>query len=401
MSSRKPDKFKNKKNMPVVGIRMPPWATFTRSIFKGVVNYIQRNEKWQIQTLVDSTNEMAPVIIDENWEGDGLILFRFSKEEANSFKERNIPVVNLSAESTGKGYPSVIPDNLEIGKQAAQHLLTLGLKKFSFWGDPSRKYSNQRGEAFENEILISGFKCINVQLEPDQLPWEGRWVKLRERIAEELHQLPKPIGLLAKDDLLGSNIIRICNEIGIMVPEEIAVMGTNADEVFCQISTPPLSSVAYPGERIGFEAANLLSRMMREEEVQDDHTITIPIREIVPRESTNTFAISDPIITNAVQYIRSMAPIYPVHVSEVAARSPLSLSGFNKHFVQSLGHTPKEEIKRTRLAKVRVMLRNTQKKISLIAREMKFESPEELSRFFKRETGQTPKEYREQFYKNK
>ena len=401
MSSRKPDKFKNKKNMPVVGIRMPPWSTFTRSIFKGVVNYIQRNEKWQIQTLVDSTNEMAPVIIDENWEGDGLILFRFSKEEANNFKERNIPVVNLSAESTGKGYPSVIPDNLEIGKQAAQHLLTLGLKKFSFWGDPSRKYSNQRGEAFENEILISGFKCINVQLEPDQLPWEGRWVKLRERIAEELHQLPKPIGLLAKDDLLGSNIIRICNEIGIMVPEEIAVMGTNADEVFCQISTPPLSSVAYPGERIGFEAANLLSRMMREEKVQDDHTITIPIREIVPRESTNTFAVNDPIITNAVQYIRSMAPIYPVHVSEVAARSPLSLSGFNKHFVQSLGHTPKEEIKRTRLAKVRVMLRNTQKKISLIAREMKFESPEELSRFFKRETGQTPKEYREQFYKNK
>lgn len=383
--------------MPVVGIRVPSWATFTRPIFKGVVDFTRRNEIWQIQTLVDSTNEMAPVVIDENWEGDGLILFRFSQEEVKSFKDRNIPVVNLSAECTGNGYPSVIPDNPEIGKQAAQHLLTLGLKNFSFWGDPSRKYSNRRGKAFENEIRIAGFKCINVQLEPDQFPWEGRWVKLRERIIEELNRLPKPIGLFAKDDLLGSNIIRICNEVGIMVPEEIAVMGTNADEVFCQISTPPLSSVAYPGERIGFEAAKLLSNMMRREAIQDDYMRTIPIREIVARESTNTFAINDPIITEAVQYIRSVAPIYPVHVSEIAARSPLSLSGFNKHFVQCLGHTPKEEIKRARLAKVRVMLRNTQKKISLIAQEMKFESPEELSRFFKRETGQTPKEYRAQF----
>ena len=131
-------KAETARKMPVVGIRVPSWASFTRPIFKGVVDFIRRNQRWQIQTLVDSTNEMAPVVIDQNWDGNGLILFRFSTEEAENFKRRNIPVVNLSAESTGKGYPSVIPDNLEIGKQAAQHLLTLGLKHFSYWGDPSR-----------------------------------------------------------------------------------------------------------------------------------------------------------------------------------------------------------------------------------------------------------------------
>ena len=162
--------------MPVVGIRVPSWASFTRPIFKGVVDFIRRNQRWQIQTLVDSTNEMAPVVIDQNWDGNGLILFRFSTEEAENFKRRNIPVVNLSAESTGNGYPSVIPDNLEIGKQAAQHLLTLGLKYFSYWGDPSRTYSKQRGPAFEQEILNAGFECINVQFEPDHFPWEGRWL---------------------------------------------------------------------------------------------------------------------------------------------------------------------------------------------------------------------------------
>ncbi|MDP6891702.1 MAG: DNA-binding transcriptional regulator [Verrucomicrobiota bacterium] len=385
------------RNMPVVGIRVPSWASFTRPIFRGIVDFIRNNEQWQIQTLVDSTNEMAPVLIDENWRGDGLILFRYSVEEAKIFKQCKIPVVNLSAECLGKGFPTVIPNNFEIGKQAAQHMLTLGLKNFSYWGDPSRNYSIERGEAFEQQIRSAGFDCIKVQIEPDHLPWDGRWVKMHERIVEELIRLPKPVGIFAKDDMLGSNIIRICNEVGILVPEEIAVMGTNADEVFCQISTPPLSSVAYPGESVGYEAARLLSTMMNGKSVKNDHLVTMPIRDIVARESTNTFAIDDLVVTQAVQYIRAVAPVYPIHVSEVAARSPLSLSGFNKHFVQQMGHTPKEEIKRVRLAKLQALLKNSNEKISQIARDMKFGSPEELSRFFKRETGMVPKEYRSRY----
>jgi len=383
--------------MPVVGIRVPSWASFTRPIFRGIVDFIRNNEQWQIQTLVDSTNEMAPVLIDENWRGDGLILFRFSEEEAKIFKQCKIPVVNLSAECLGKGFPTVIPNNFEIGKQAAQHMLTLGLKNFSYWGDPSRNYSIERGSAFEKQINSAGFDCIKVQIEPDHLPWDGRWVKMHERIVKELDRIPKPVGIFAKDDMLGSNIIRICNEVGILVPEEVAVMGTNADEVFCQISTPPLSSVAYPGESVGYEAARLLSKMMNGQYIKNDHLVTMPIRDIVARESTNTFAIDDLVVTQAVQYIRAVAPVYPIHVSEVAARSSLSLSGFNKHFVQLMGHTPKEEIKRVRLAKLQTLLKNSNEKISHIAMDMKFGSPEELSRFFKRETGMVPKEYRSRY----
>ena len=383
--------------MPVVGIRVPSWASFTRPIFRGIVDFIRNNEQWQIQTLVDSTNEMAPVLIDENWRGDGLILFRFSEEEAKIFKQCKIPVVNLSAECLGKGFPTVIPNNFEIGKQAAQHMLTLGLKNFSYWGDPSRNYSIERGSAFEKQINSAGFDCIKVQIEPDHLPWDGRWVKMHERIVKELDRLPKPVGIFAKDDMLGSNIIRICNGVGILVPEEVAVMGTNADEVFCQISTPPLSSVAYPGESVGYEAARLLSKMMNGQYIKNDHLVTMPIRDIVARESTNTFAIDDLVVTQAVQYIRAVAPVYPIHVSEVAARSSLSLSGFNKHFVQLMGHTPKEEIKRVRLAKLQTLLKNSNEKISHIAKDMKFGSPEELSRFFKRETGMVPKEYRSRY----
>ena len=122
----------SKDKMPVVGIRVPSWASFTRPIFHGIVEFIRNREQWHIQTLVDSTNEMAPMVIDENWTGDGLILFRHSSDEAAAFKRRGIPVVNLSTECREKGFPTVIPDNAEIGRMAAQHLLTLGLEPVSY-----------------------------------------------------------------------------------------------------------------------------------------------------------------------------------------------------------------------------------------------------------------------------
>ena len=387
-----------KDKMPVVGIRVPSWASFTRPIFHGIVEFIRNREQWHIQTLVDSTNEMAPMVIDENWTGDGLILFRHSIDEAAAFKRRGIPVVNLSTECREKGFPTVIPDNAEIGRMAAQHLLTLGLQHFSYWGDPSRTYSIERGQAFERRITEAGFDCINIQFEPDTLPWEGRWVNVRKHIIRELRRLPKPIGIFAKDDMLGSNIIRICNEHGIIEPEEVTVMGTNADEVFCQICNPPLSSVAYPGERVGYQAASLLSRMMQGAKIDDDYVLPIPIHKLVARESTNTLAVNDPVVAEAVHYIRSQAPVYPIRVSEIVSRSPLSHSGFNKNFLKQMGHTPKEEIKRVRLARLQMLLKNTGDKISQVASEMRFESPEELTRFFKRETGFAPKDYRKHYH---
>ena len=98
MTRKSNEEFPGKNGMPVVGIRVPSWASFTRPIFHGIVEFIRNREQWRIQTLVDSTNEMAPMVIDENWKGDGLILFRHSEEEAAAFKRRGIPVVNLSTE---------------------------------------------------------------------------------------------------------------------------------------------------------------------------------------------------------------------------------------------------------------------------------------------------------------
>ena len=114
--------FSGKNRMPVVGIRVPSWASFTRPIFHGIVEFIRNREQWRIQTLVDSTNEMAPMVIDENWKGDGLILFRHSEEEAAAFKRRGIPVVNLSTECSGDGACAE--------RRIARHLKNLEVSNF-------------------------------------------------------------------------------------------------------------------------------------------------------------------------------------------------------------------------------------------------------------------------------
>jgi LacI family transcriptional regulator len=156
--------------------------------------------------------------------------------------------------------------------------------------------------------------------------------------------------------------------------------------------------VAYPGERVGYQAASLLSGMMHGAGVDDDYVMPIPIHELVARESTNTLAVDDPIVADAVHHIRSQAAVYPIRVSEIVARSRLSHSGFNKNFFRQMGHTPKEEIKRVRLLHLQALLKNTGTRISQIARKMRFESPEELTRFFKRETGFAPKDYRKHYH---
>lgn len=387
-------KARRSRKVLVVGIRIPSWASFTRSIFSGVMDYMRHHGQWQIQTLVDSTNEMAPTVIDKDWQGDGLILFRFSDQEATAFKRRKIPVVNISTECAGRGFPTVIPDNREIGCMAAEHLLSLGLKHFSYWGDPSRAYSQARGKAFAERLRESGFDCLFVDFKPDNFPWKRRWKMVHNHLLKSLPKLSRPMGIFAKDDILGTNIIRVCNELDIFVPHEVAVVGTNADEVFCQISSPPLTSVAYPGEQVGCEAATLLNQMMTCKSVPDTLLRVVPISRIDTRESTSTLAVDDTIVAQAVERIRRQAPDYPLRVGELVEKVSMSHSGFKRHFMREMGLTPKAEINRVRLMHLQTLLKTTKWPINQIARQMHFESSEELARFFRRQTGLTATNYR-------
>lgn len=148
-----------------VGVRLPAWISYQRIVFDGVLEFMRAHEAWVIETPVDSSGELAPMIIDEHWRGDGLIVFRYTGAEAAAWQEAGIPVVNLSTERLDGPFPSVVPDNFGGGAEAARHLLTLGLRDFAFVG---------RATAFVDDDL-TGLGCRAVIRRSGPKVFSGVW----------------------------------------------------------------------------------------------------------------------------------------------------------------------------------------------------------------------------------
>jgi LacI family transcriptional regulator len=380
---------------PVIGVRIPAWATFTREIFGGIVRYMRLNRQtWQLRYMTETTNEIAPVKIDADWTGDGIIVFRPSEAEVTAWQKRGIPVVNLSCESGGFGAPTIVPQDTAAGQIAARHLSDLGLKHFAFWGDLSRKYSRERGAAFIAELKSLGRGCHEIGFEISKLPQRQKWVKVRDEMLAQLADLPKPIGIFARDDIAAAALSRACARLGLKIPNEVALLGFGDDQILCHTATPPLSSISYPGEKIGYTAAGLLAGMMSGGESTPMMTQIAP-GPLMTRESTEILAFGDQLIENAVRIIRQEAPGQPLHVSELIARLPVSRVSFQKRFRAELGRSPKDEITRVRLQRLCQLLDETDWSIKEIAFKMQFEASEELGRFIRRKLGVSATEYRQ------
>lgn len=381
---------------PVIGIRTAAWAHFTHDIYRGVLRYRRLHQDWQILTPIDSTHELEPVNINRFWKGDGLIVFRFTSAELRAWQKRNTAVISISSESAHHGVPIVVPDFIESGRLVARHFVGLGLRHFAYWGDQSRAYSRARGRGFEEALALAGFTCHQLGVEVKRLgKLQDRWKTLRRLMDPQLRALPKPIGILAKDDIAAATIIASCQRLGFNVPDNVAVAGVNNDERFCYTTSPPLTAVRYPGEEIGYRAAALLDRLLQGE-TDVPRTTVVPVGALVERESTDILHIADPLVAHAVRRIRREAGTYPLQVNELVADSPLSRAAFKRRFILALGCPPKAEIKRVRLARLHELLATTDWPVKHVAEHMAFESMEDLGRFMRRETGTTATAFRAQ-----
>jgi len=388
-----------------VGVRFPNWITYHSGVIRGLLSYMRDHEQWLLEVPQDTTGERKEVRIDEHWDGDGLLLFRYSKQEASAFQRRGIKVVNLSAENVDGPFPSVVPDNVHGGREAARHLLASGLREFAYFGRSYevggrlqiRRYSEERAAGFADAIAEAGGKCrISHVLMPEVE--EGGLIiaaELQKRILALLKNLPRPCGIFAADDLFASVIIEACQKGGADVPGEFAIVGFNNEELFCHTTAPPLSSVTYPGEAIGRRAASVLDRMLHGEDLGSQEW-RVRVAGVAERESTNLLAVRAPLVAEAVRIIRERSPEYPLRVNELLESLKVSYSGLNKVFTDALGVTPKQEISRVRLEAFRRLLIETDWTTERIANHMKFESVEDARRFFRRACGMSASDYRKE-----
>ena len=215
---------------------------------------------------------------------------------------------------------------------------------------------------------------------------------MSRQLAKWLAGLPKPVGIMACYDIKAQQVLDVCRELDLAVPEQVAVIGADNDHLLCNLSDPPLSSVIPNSRRAGYEAARLLDQMMFGEKVDNNAVLVRPLG-IETRQSTDTLAIEDAEIAEALRFIRRHASS-GINVGDVLKAVPLSRRVLESRFRKLLGRTPHEEIVRQRIGRVQQLLSETELSLREIADRTGFEHAEYLSVAFKQATGQTPTQFR-------
>ncbi len=390
--------------MSAANLKMEPWAArpkrrvallieasnaHARLIMQGVISYARDHKPWSFSLMDQAHGDDGPVWVND-WDGDGIIARIKNRRIANKIVASGLPVVDISIQHFIPNVPSVEPDDDAIARLAVDHFVQRGFKNFAYCGDNTFLISERRGLAFAKALAASGLNAYSFDRNyPDSVSISRRISGIGEWLAD----LPKPLAVFACYDVRGQHILDACRLHGIAVPEQVAVLGVDNDELLCEMASPPLSSVVPNARRTGYEAARILDRLMNGETVPSA-PIQIEPLGISLRQSTDVLAVADPHIAMALRFIRDHAS-EAIGVADVARAVPLSRRILEKRFRQMLNHTLHDEIMFVRLARVKQLLVESQLSLEQIAATTGYEHPEYLSVVFKREVGVSPRQYRE------
>jgi len=218
------------------------------------------------------------------------------------------------------------------------------------------------------------------------------WEEQQRQLVEWLESLPKPIGVMASADITAQHVLEACQRAKIIVPEHVAVIGADNDELICDICYPPLSSVIINDSRRGYEAAAMLDRLMSGSPPPAMQVYVEP-SGVVGRASTDILAIEDQMLAAALRFIRDHA-CEPICTDHVVRSVPFSRSVLERKFKKAVGRTINDEIVRLRLNRAVELLSATDLELKAIAYKAGFGSPSYMGAVFREKLGRTPGSYR-------
>jgi len=338
-----------------------------------------------------------------SWQGEGIFAAGiYSRETAKKILESRLPAITVEDEladhlpshtENSNGIATIRTDSQAVGRIAAEYFLEQGLKHFAFCGVPNKSWSQRRKNGFNRRIREAKLKC-HIYPEP-RLKKDNVWEKERVALANWLRALPKPAGLMACNDERSCELLEAAHLAGVTIPEEIAVVGVDNDELLCNLLDTPLSSIDLNGDKAGFEAAALLDRLMAGENPAGREVIAEPAG-VVARKSTDVSAVPDAAVVDAIRFIRAYAGEM-IRVDDVVNATPLSRRLLERRFRRAVGRSILNEIQRVHVASAAEMLLNTNLTISQVAQKSGFSSATHLGVTFKQRMKMTPFAYRKSF----
>lgn len=373
-----------------IGLVFSYSLAYCRGILRGVKAYARTRDHWVFAPVDPEADDGVRRLADLR--PAGVIAHVYSDALAKSLKALRRPVVNVCGVLPDLAFPRVGLDDAAIGRLAAGHLLDRGLRHFAFVGHADHAYSVAREASFRSTVEAAGFAVAVHREARARFDPRGRLWSTDDRVLQWVAALPKPVGLFACNDVWGAQLSEVCRQAGLRVPEDVALLGVDNDDLLCELARPSLSSVAVPAEAVGRRAAALLDRLLAGRAAPRRPAL-LPPTAVVTRQSSDVLAIDDPEVAAAVRHIRGRAHA-PVRIADVVEAATVCRRSLERRFRRALGRGIWDEVRRVHLDRARSLLADTDLPMPAVAAASGFTDGKHLSVVFRRETGRTPTGYR-------
>jgi LacI family transcriptional regulator len=371
---------------------------YGRGLLLGISRFVREHAGWSVSFEEWTWTQEPPAWLNR-WDGDGLIVRIETRALAEAVCRLGVPVVDVRGSVPDLDVPLIDTDDRAVALLAVEHLRERGFRHCAYCGFVGANYSDRRSHWFEEAVAQAGvaghiYSPPQPVCDAGTIEHEKRGLLFDEDLAQWLASLPKPVGIMACNDIRGQQIMNVCRHNGLLVPDEVAVMGVDNDEVLCELSDPPLTSVVPNTPRIGYEAAALLDKMMLGHCPPSAPRLVPPLG-LATRRSTDVLAIPDRAVASVLRFIREHA-CDGIHVPDLVRVAALSRTMLERRFARLVGRSPKAEILRVQLKRAKQLLAETDLPLPDIAERAGFKHPEYFNAIFRLKAGISPGRFRRQ-----
>lgn len=369
------------------------FVPFSRYIFRQTLAGVRRffGSEAKVQVVENCTEASRLRELLDFWHPDGCIVE--ASEGTGIFTKRNLgntPIVYLDRAKFDGAAFDVAQDYAAGAAEAARELISSTTPHYAFVGyRTATTWSRERGKAFQRAVRLNGLPCANFE---KILPGNERQKALREWIAA----LPTPCGIMAANDIVAEEVLAVCSNLKLRVPEDVMVVGCDNDEQICEQTTPAISSVCPDFERGGYLCAEMLEERIRNPGLRPKR-LTYGIIGLIRRNSSIPALKSDSRVTAAVKDIRSRA-CEGLRVADVVALMGCSRRLAEMRFHNVTGKTIRDAIAEIRMERVLVLLRGGDTPIQAIAKSCGYNSDTALRIAFRKRFGMSMRDYRTQAF---
>ncbi len=334
--------------------------------------------------------------IPHGWKGDGIISLLSANDELKDFVlSCNVPTVDLAEFYPDLDLPRVSGDNEAIGREAAEHLVSRGFRHCAYYAAADHVVSRQRFAGFRSTLAAKGVTATELIRPVQPTIREDNWAQGQQWLANALAELPKPLGVFCFNDYLSSDVLEACRDSELTVPQEVAIVGVDNNELICETQGITLSSVNHDLEKVGYLGAKMLDDILtgNAPEVQ---TLRVMPRGVTTRMSSDTFAVSSAELSKALGFIgRNLHR--RLSIDEIVSSTTISRRMLERVFRQELDSGISEELQGARVRYAKRLLMETDKSMAEVAEASGFSYQSYFTQVFKASTGSNPRAFRMQY----